>query len=535
MHVVRSTGKEDRLIGDSRASGASPAAKFSERAELPSLYIPFWSCYRGGSRHSDWSLFSLDIKGAHKSIRTAPEDTGFSVFQFQGQYYVYLVNHFGAAWSAYWWSRLGALLMRLAHHLLRHKHLGGVYVDDFLFFLPRQCAAAMAAQLIALFQILGVPLSWKKLRLGFSLAFLGWHVSVSEGCFACVTAEKQVKLDQEMQIFLTNPRKVSRQGLMKVLGLLIWATQARLTLRSFLAPLYRAAHSRSQKLACLSLEQVEELLPLLNGDLEVVSSPEKGDVQKGWRLAGVGARGCRDLGMVQRLLKQPKLRNGKIWLRFLAWGSTVKLPPAAVAALKVLRQQLLGQRFSLMQPTSLPNGAADAWACAHLAGLGGWFEAEGKLYWFHLELKAQDMPEDWGWPDVMQKAIGALELLGQLALVILRCRLGAATIGQVLNIRQQCDNMGAVGSVAKGLCTHFPLGAALITLATVCIGSNVDLHLSHLAGERNVEADALSRLNCAERPAILDDWTFQHRFGAQNRLHLSVEELLRPWKVFLST
>lgn len=65
-------------------------------------------------------------------------------------------------------------------------------MDDFLFFLPRQCAAAMAAQLIALFQILGVPLSWKKLRLGFSLAFLGWDVSVREGCFACVTAEKQV-------------------------------------------------------------------------------------------------------------------------------------------------------------------------------------------------------------------------------------------------------------------------------------------------------------------------------------------------------
>lgn len=72
------------------------------------------------------------------------------------------------------------------------------------------------------------------------------------------------------------------------------------------------------------------------------------------------------------------------------------------------------------------NDAADAWACAHLARLGGWFETEGKLYWCHLELKAQDMPEDWGWPDVMQKAIGTLELLGQLALAILRCRLPAA-------------------------------------------------------------------------------------------------------------
>ena len=91
-----------------------------------------------------------------------------------------------------------------------------------------------------------------------------------------------------------------------------------------------------------------------------------------------------------------------------------------------LWQQLLGQRFSLMQTIWQFNDAADAWACAHLARLGGWFETEGKLYWCHLELKAQDMPEDWGWPDVMQKAIGTLELLGQLALAILRCRLPAA-------------------------------------------------------------------------------------------------------------
>ena len=33
--MVTALGKEDRLIGDSKASGASPAARFSERTEVP--------------------------------------------------------------------------------------------------------------------------------------------------------------------------------------------------------------------------------------------------------------------------------------------------------------------------------------------------------------------------------------------------------------------------------------------------------------------------------------------------------------------
>ena len=196
-----------------------------------------------------------------------------------------------------------------------------------------------------------------------------------------------------------------------------------------MAPLYRAAHSRSQKLACLSLGQVEELLPLLNGDLEVVSSPEKSDVQKGWRLAGVGAHGCRDLGMVRCVLKAAQAAKWKDLAPFSGMGLNSEAAPGSCGSLKSLAAPALGPAV-FASATNIISGAADAWACAHLAGLGGWFETEGKLFWFHLELKAQDMPEDWGWPAVMQKAIGALELLGQLALVILRAGWARQQLGR---------------------------------------------------------------------------------------------------------
>ncbi|CAE7286498.1 unnamed protein product, partial [Symbiodinium sp. CCMP2456] len=48
---------------------------------------------------ADWILLSIDVKAAHKSIATAPEDIGIAVFQLLGAFYIYLVNHFGAAWS----------------------------------------------------------------------------------------------------------------------------------------------------------------------------------------------------------------------------------------------------------------------------------------------------------------------------------------------------------------------------------------------------------------------------------------------------
>ena len=38
LGVGRSSGKDDRLIGDLRASGTSPASKFSDRAALPIVY-----------------------------------------------------------------------------------------------------------------------------------------------------------------------------------------------------------------------------------------------------------------------------------------------------------------------------------------------------------------------------------------------------------------------------------------------------------------------------------------------------------------
>ena len=107
LGIVKKEGKKDRLIGDSRASGASPSANFADRAEVPSLLHCEAALFRfasfsghGAPLSTEWVMLALDVQGTHKSIRTAPADVGLAVFHLLDEYYVYVVNHFGAAGSA---------------------------------------------------------------------------------------------------------------------------------------------------------------------------------------------------------------------------------------------------------------------------------------------------------------------------------------------------------------------------------------------------------------------------------------------------
>ena len=70
------------------------------------------------------------------------------------------------------------------------------------------------------------------------------------------------------------------------------------------------------------------------------------DAQAGWRLVTVGARACTDAKLALELLQQPKLKNGKLWLRFMAWGTTVPLNENALCALKLLRQHFMRASFT---------------------------------------------------------------------------------------------------------------------------------------------------------------------------------------------
>eukprot|EP00438_Fugacium_kawagutii_P030737 Skav217069 [mRNA] locus=scaffold1308:3342:4762:+ [translate_table: standard] len=397
-------------------------------------------------------MFSLDVSGAHKSIRTAAADVGYSVFRV------------------------------------------GFVRSHFL----------------------------EKLQLEDAVSYLGWNLNLAvDGFWASIAPGKLDKIGAFLDSFLSNSKKMQRRELQKFLGLLIWATQVQLLCRPFLAPLFRCLCRPSQKLQCLSLEQVEELVSLLDEKLEARVAAKRSDVQAGWKLVAIGASACHNAKEVQAHLRQPKLKNGRVWARFSAWGATLKLDRLQLAALKFLKSRFERPCFAMVAIGSPLVGAADAWADATKAGLGGWCAgASGDVKWFHLELVGSDLPAEWEFPHDLQKGIAALELVAQQILVQIR------GTPQKLVVRQFCDNMGAVGSLTKGLCTSFPLGAVLMNLSLVCLERGCELELSHVAGERNIEADALSRLNAPVKP----DQPCLGRFHCGNRVAVTAKEVFAPWK-----
>ena len=237
----------------------------AQRAEVPSLYHftaaldrwEGWEFKRSLSdsdkpRASDWVLFSVDVKGAHKSIRTHPDDIGFAVFHFEDEFFVYLVNHFGGSWSAHWWARLASMLMRLLHLAIRHKYIAAVYVDDYLFLLHRDCFLPIGVLIICFLVVIGVPLSWSKLALGEELSYLGWKLSVKLEFTARLPEDKMSKLRCQLVRWIRHPWAACRSELQQCVGLLVWATQVCLMLRPFLAPIFQAIHRHRQTMKMLN-------------------------------------------------------------------------------------------------------------------------------------------------------------------------------------------------------------------------------------------------------------------------------------------
>ena len=66
--------------------------------------------------------------------------------------------------------------------------------------------------------------------------------------------------------------------------------------------------------------------------------------------------------------------TGKVWLRFSCWAAHVGLDYICLAAMSVL-QSAFRNNSSWAGEVALDTGAADAWAGASLAGLGGWFRS----------------------------------------------------------------------------------------------------------------------------------------------------------------
>ena len=145
---------------------------------------------------------SFDFKAAHKQIQVRPSEHGLLLFRVADILYHYRVCHFGARFSAYWWQRTGAFLLRLLRGILGLRpHRAWLFVDDLLAALRRSDAHAQLALMVMFFAAISAPIFWKKVQFQNGLTWCGWRTNFLHETVE-LTPEKTIKLKGQLHELL---------------------------------------------------------------------------------------------------------------------------------------------------------------------------------------------------------------------------------------------------------------------------------------------------------------------------------------------
>ena len=278
----------------------------------------------------------------------------------------------------------------------------------------------------------------------------------------------------------------------------------------------------------LDADQLRELQRLLTSSGQVQSAISSPAISAGWQVLEVNHQEWSAGVDIQ----QHTGTLGSAWVKFGDPDSKLVRVSSQAASAACFYYDLLRFRVAVhLVETTGPRfvAAADAFADGHKAGVGGWWLRPGcelrpeNICWFSYAVTAEELPEWFVGPQGMESVICALEALAQLILCALILReepLGRrpAHVGR-LAVRQHCDNTGVVGAIAKGSSMTPALAGILQATAKLCLRHGIALKISHVAGERNPWADALSRGRCKD-PA------FWKRLDGSKRRYLDWSQLL---------
>ena len=458
--------------------------------------------------HGLWLGAGLDVKAAHKRVMVKATDRGLLLFRFQGRLYYYKVCHFGARFSAYWWQRVGGILLRLLHGFLAAQpHRLWLYVDDLLANLYRPASCNQFALMVACLTVLQVPISWKKAYLGDSLIWCGWKFN-----FRAETVELQAakleKLKQQLH-GLRESRHVHRKDLESCLGLLMWATSLSTHLRAFTAPLYSDLHSPPGTMYSVPARLWQQLLFALSS---------KGVISKEVPALSLplNARVIECQGRLVRCKADiPPVPSsaGVTWLRVAdPDAQKIVLRNESKDAIHWILQCLA---FCPAVPLRIPHlraslAAADAMAEGETVGIGGWFALSEDFAWFSEVWSIKEVRAAWPFlTKEPQRYIACFETIAQLALAMMAKSCLGIT-GQRFAVPSGSDNVPTEAGLAKLFTTAWPLSHFLRLVAAWSHANAVTLQTSHKPGVKNGLADALSR---DRLDAVLNRPQQRQRFG----------------------
>ena len=487
LGVVHADNRDPRLVLDSTICGMNGRCHLPEKQRLPNLrHISFFlsSC---PPLQDEWQGASIDIKAAHKRMLIREDERGSLLFKFDGRLFAYRSAHFGAKTSAWHWGRVSGAILRLLHSLLFFRHAAWVYVDDFFLLFPKSTSAVQFTLAIILLRIIGAPLSWKKLEFDKTIDWNGWTINPGT-MIAQLPSSKQEKIYSLIAAVLQSP---SRKNLEKIIGILLWATSLVHHVRFLLTSLYRDLYAIPATNYSINPTKWESFLHLLN-DAATITQHNHLHLPVGSRViefkhSTISSKSQlpSDIPIERHVwirLRDPnceKRRLSDTSKKTLLWSKESLLP---------LLKSIPLNRSTQMTVTA----AADAFATEDEMGIGGWIKLETNIFWFSHIWNRQELQPFLDTPKSLQRYISSWEALAQLCILLLvnqKC----STRPGIISIQSGSDNTGAEANINHGFSNTEVLSDIIKLVSIQQIQCNIFLNIHHIPGEKNTDADDLSR------------------------------------------
>ena len=529
LNIVHSAGRKPRLVVDSSVCGTNSACLIPERSALPTLQsIQCAWPLRG--RHEPVAAWSIDVKSAHKSIRVRESEQGLLGIRVGPKLFFYKVCPFGAAFSAFWFARLGAFFVRTLHRLIYISHFLALYVDDFLGYQSATVAEMGLCITLCFCSAFAVPLSWKKLQFGCNIRWIGWELHFDMGC-VYIPTDKLEKLVEHISTALRG-KCTDRQTLSKICGMLQWLFKLFPLAKPWLRSLYQDLHSPRATNFSLRQSDWHTFVECLSSTLHLVKLPPGGAMSIGSKVLAVRHRKVHS----KKELLNCNLGDKDIWLRIS--DPTSKRRCLSHSSRELLRFWLGWAKLPPLLRSLRPLKPLHIEASADAMGQGSTFAIDGYItlpsgeYWFSECFSVSDFSfADLPLKAEAHKDISCYECLGQIALVWLlstlhpMCKLS-------ITLRTWCDNSGAESASNKLFTTSWPFAAFIQRLALLSSFTGIHLDVQHIPADKNVEADYLSRwkppapLAARWKPTFRRRFTLKQLWGASPQLSISP----RSWK-----
>ena len=371
-----------------------------------------------------------DVSKAHRRYLHDPKETGFLGCRIkEGSVWINLVGTFGVACTAYWWSRLAGIIVRVVYGLLGKENPLEllIYVDDLEFLAVNRQERRAVVLAIFYMKLLGMPFKEAKFRGGYEVEWIGLFCNY------------------------------------KTFSMGLSPTRARWMVSWI---------NNALEQGSLELHELERGIGRINFAVNalVYDKPLLGILYM-W-LAAVRN------SWSQRLTIPWAVRLALVWMkkRILEGSALQRVPDAKTNA---------GEWFRSDAKAEDGKAFVGGWECAN-----GTRPAEAR--WFAVEIKKEWAPWAFAKMNDPKRTIASLELLGTLLCLKIFGREAMKGHLGTIGMTGSTDNQGNSYAAQKLLSTKWPLTVVLLELVEEMRSLDVELYLQWIPRDENSEADALT-------------------------------------------